>query len=195
MKETNSQIRKQGKTVQQAINISRTNSRSSIAFQGSTPDNFRSQTEAARSMGRLVSYSAERRRLLSIVASDYPQTYLTELFQCSKGTVTAACVHVILFGRGGVPPASFKFSWLCYWGSSCTSSHTEGSPEFSLVYSIYSSVSAAITTAPTEKWVDYSNQLEEFKKNFWDYVGHILRTKHQGDYYRWSWSHTFVSLL
>ena len=88
-------------------------SRSSIAFQGSTPDNFRSRTEAARSMGRLVSYSSERRRLLSIVASDYSQTYLTDLFQCSKSTVTAAPVHAILFGRGGVPPASFKFSRQC----------------------------------------------------------------------------------
>lgn len=113
VKETNSQIRKQGKKVQQAINISGTKSRSSIAFQGSTPDNFRSRTEAARSMGRLVSYSAERRRLLSIVASDYSQSYLTELFQCSKSTVTAARVHGILFGRGGVPPASFKFSRQC----------------------------------------------------------------------------------
>lgn len=42
VKETNSQIRKQGKKVQQAINISGTKSRSYIAFQGSTPDNFRS---------------------------------------------------------------------------------------------------------------------------------------------------------
>jgi len=110
MKETNSQIRKQGKKVQKAINISGTKSRSSIAFQGSTPDNFRSRTEAERSMGRLVSYSAERRRLLSLAASDYLQTYPTELFQCSKSTVIAARVHGILFGQGGVPPASFKFS-------------------------------------------------------------------------------------
>lgn len=113
VKETNSQIRKQGKKIQQAIKISGTKSRSSIAFQGSTPDNFKSRTEAAKSMGRLVSYSAERWRLLSIVASDYSQTYLTELFQCSKSTVTAARVHGILFGRGGVPPASFKFSRQC----------------------------------------------------------------------------------
>lgn len=96
VKETNSQIRKQGKKIQQAIKISGTKSGSSIGFQGSTSDNFKSHTEAAKSMGRLVSYSAERRRLLSIVVSDYSQTYLTELFQCSKSTVTAACVHGIL---------------------------------------------------------------------------------------------------
>lgn len=112
-RETNCQIRKQGKKLTQAINISGTKSSSSIAFQGRTPDCFKSRTEAARSMGRVVCYSAERRRLLSIVAWDYSQSYLTELFQCSKNTVTAARVHSILFGRGGVPPASLKFSRQC----------------------------------------------------------------------------------
>ena len=58
-------------------------------------------------------YSAERCRLFSIFAWDYWQSYLTELFQCSKNTVTAARVHSILFGRGGVPPASLKFSHQC----------------------------------------------------------------------------------
>lgn len=109
-KETNSLIRSKGRKLKQAINISGTMSSSSIAFQGTTPDCFKSRTEAARSMGRVVCYSAERRRLLSIVAAEYPQTYLTELFQCSKSTVTAARVHSILFGRGGFPLASLKFS-------------------------------------------------------------------------------------
>lgn len=112
-KEVNSQIRKQGRKLNQAINISETLSNSSIAFQGNTPDSFRSRTEAACSMGRVVCYSAERRRLLSIVAWDYPQVFLTKLFQCAKSTVTAARVHSILFGRGGVPPASLKFSRQC----------------------------------------------------------------------------------
>ena len=112
-KETNSLIRSKGRKLKQAINISGTMSSSSIAFQGTTPDCFKSRTEAARSMGRVVCYSAERRRLLSIVAAEYPQTYLTELFQCSKSTVTAARVHSILFGRGGVPPASLKFTRQC----------------------------------------------------------------------------------
>ena len=75
---------------------------------------------------------------------------------------------------------------MSYALESCPSSHTEASPQFSLVYSIYNSMSAAIAAAPTEKRVHFSDQLEEFKKNFWDYIGHILRTKHQGDYYRWS---------
>lgn len=38
---------------------------------------------------------------------------MTALFQCSKSTVAAARVHAILFGRGGVPPASVKFSRRC----------------------------------------------------------------------------------
>ena len=112
-REENSAIRKQGKKLAQAINISDILSKSTIALQGSTPDCFKSRMDAARSLGRVVTYSAERRRLLSIVASDYPRTLLTALFQCSKSTVAAARVHAILFGRGGVPPASVKFSRRC----------------------------------------------------------------------------------
>ena len=120
-RETNCQIRKQGKRLTQPINISGTKSSSSIAFQGNTPGCFKSRTEAARSMGRVVCYPAERCRLLSIVALkkksivawDYSQSHLTELLQCSKNTVTAARVHSILFGRCGVPPASLKFSCQC----------------------------------------------------------------------------------
>lgn len=102
-KEVNSEIRKQAKRMSHAINISGTLSKSKIAFKGSTPDSFRSQTDAARNLGRVNYNPAERRRLLSIVASDYLQPLLTKLFQCSKSTVTAARVHAILFGRGGVP--------------------------------------------------------------------------------------------
>ena len=35
------------------------------------------------------------------------------MFKCSNGTVTAARVHHILFGRGGVPPTSLKFTRQC----------------------------------------------------------------------------------
>jgi len=41
-KEANSQIRKQGRKLNHAINISETLANSSIAFQGNTPDCFRS---------------------------------------------------------------------------------------------------------------------------------------------------------
>lgn len=112
-KETKSVIRKQSKKLQQPIKISGTKSNSQIAFQGNTPQSFKTRVDAANSLGRLTTYSAERRRLLSIVAADYPQTFLTEIFKCSKSTVTAARVHRILFGRGGVPPESLKFSRQC----------------------------------------------------------------------------------
>lgn len=89
-------------------------SSSQIAFQGNTSKSFKTRVDAANSLGRLTTYSAERRRLLSIVAADYPQTFLTELFfKCSKSTVTAARVHRVLFGRGGVPPESLKLSRPC----------------------------------------------------------------------------------
>ena len=108
-KETNSLIWKKVQKLQQAIKISGTMSNSHSAFQCKTAQSFRSRTDAANSLGRLTTYSAERRRLLSIVAAEYPQTFLTEMFKCSKSTVTAARVHCILFGRGGVPPSSLKF--------------------------------------------------------------------------------------
>ena len=109
-KETNSLIRRKAQKLKQPIKISGTMSNSQIAFQGKTPQGFRTRTDAAQSMGWLTTYSAERRRLLSIVATYYPQTILTEMFKCSKSTVTAARVHCILFGRGGVPPPSMKLT-------------------------------------------------------------------------------------
>lgn len=112
-KETDSVIRKQSKKLQQAIKISGTKSNSHIALQGNTPQSFKTRVDTANSLGRLTTYSAERRRLLSIVAADYPQTFLTEIFKCSKSTVTAARIHRILFGRGGVPPQRLKFTRQC----------------------------------------------------------------------------------
>ena len=43
------------------------------------------------------------------MALDYPYSYLQKVFGCSPNTVTAARVHCILFGRGGVPPSHLKF--------------------------------------------------------------------------------------
>ena len=78
-----------------------------------TPDHFNHRTDAAYSIGRLTMHGDERRRLLSIVAMDYPHRVLQELFGCSPNTVTAAKVHCILFGRGGTPPSKFIFRRQC----------------------------------------------------------------------------------
>lgn len=134
-KEANSQIRKQGRKLNQAINISETLANSSVAFQGSTPDCSRSRTEAACSMGRVVCYSAERRRLLSIVAWDYPQVFLTKLFQCSKSTITpqeftASCLaeeeypqHLWNF-LASASPEKYSISWLISsWEMTCQGHH------------------------------------------------------------------------
>ena len=87
---------------------------SRISLKGEfTSDQFKHQTDAAKSIGRFTSYADERRRLLSIVAMEYPYRLLQELFGCSPNTVTAAKVHSILFGRGGTPPPKFKFSRQC----------------------------------------------------------------------------------
>ena len=78
-----------------------------------TSDQFKHRTDAAKSIGRLTSYADKRRRLLSIVAMDYPYRLLQELIGCSPNRVTAAKVYCILFGRGGIPPPKFKFSRQC----------------------------------------------------------------------------------
>ena len=78
-----------------------------------TSDQFKHRTDAAKSIGRLTLYADEQRRLLSIVAMDYPSRLLQELLGCSPNTVTAAKVYCILFGPGGTPPPEFKFSRQC----------------------------------------------------------------------------------
>lgn len=78
-----------------------------------TPENFKNRIHAANSIGHLTTFADERRRLLSIVAMDYPYRLLQEMFGCSPNTITAAKVHCILFGRGGTPPSNFKFKRQC----------------------------------------------------------------------------------
>ena len=83
---------------------------SRISKQGETTSGgFRNRVEAAASLGRIRSYSDERRRLLSIVVGEYSYAFLHQVFGCSPNTISAAKVHHILFGRGGVPPAHTKF--------------------------------------------------------------------------------------
>lgn len=78
-----------------------------------TPEEFKNRVVAANSVGRMTYFADERRRLLSIVAMEYPYRFLQEQFGCSPNTVTAARVHSILFGRGGTPPPKFKFRRQC----------------------------------------------------------------------------------
>ncbi|KAK3733839.1 hypothetical protein QZH41_008638 [Actinostola sp. cb2023] len=67
---------------------------------------------------------------------------------------------------------------------SCQNSHNLQSTEFCQVYKIYEKISAAISNVPSDNTEKYKSQLEEFMKTFWVYIGHIIRTKHQGEYYR-----------
>ena len=97
-KEVDKATREQTKALVQPYKIGSTKKDSSIAFDGATPECHKTRTTAARSMGRISTYGAERQRLLSIVALDYPQTLLTRIFNCAKSTVTAARVNCILFG-------------------------------------------------------------------------------------------------
>ena len=83
---------------------------SRLTLAGKMLDNVRSRTEAAKVIGRVRHYGDEKGRLLSIVAGDYPYSTLQQVFGCSPNTVTAARVHCVLFGHGGVPPPELTFS-------------------------------------------------------------------------------------
>ena len=78
-----------------------------------TPEEFKNQVAAANLVGRMTCFANERRRLLSIVAMDYPYRFLQEQFACSPNTVTAPRVHSILLSCGGTPPPKFKFRHQC----------------------------------------------------------------------------------
>ncbi len=78
-----------------------------------SPEHLNNRVDAASSIVRPPCYADVRRRLLSIVAMDYPYIFLQELFQCSSKTITAAKVQCILSGQSGTPPAIFKFSRQC----------------------------------------------------------------------------------
>ena len=112
-KELNKAIRKNAASQTQKILIGDTLKKSRISFSGNTPEIFNSRVDAAKQLARLRTYSDEKRRLLSIVAMDYPYSILQSYFRCSSKTVTAARVHCILFGRGGVPVDKFKFTRQC----------------------------------------------------------------------------------
>ena len=112
-KEANKAIRKNATSQKQKVLIGDTLRKSRISLNGNTPEIFSSRVDAAKQLGRLRCYADEKRRLLSIVAMDYPYSVLQKYFQCSSKTVTAAKVHCILFGRGGVPVEKFKFTHQC----------------------------------------------------------------------------------
>ena len=112
-KELNKAIRKNAASQTQRILNRDTLKKSRISFSGNTPEIFNSPVDAAKQLGRLRTYSDEKRRLLSIVAMDYPYSILQSYFRCSSKTVTAARVHCILFGHGGVPVDKFKFIRQC----------------------------------------------------------------------------------
>lgn len=70
----------------------------------------RNRVDTARAIGRVSKFGDERRRLLSIVAQDFSMSEIQKYFPCSKSTITAARVHAILFGKGGVPRDGLTFT-------------------------------------------------------------------------------------
>ena len=104
-KEASKLVRAQGRKISEKLLIGGTFKESNLQFSGA-----KSRTQAAKFLGRVHKSGDERRRLLSIVALDFPQSVLQSYFLCSKSTITAARVHCLLFGRGGSPQDGLRFT-------------------------------------------------------------------------------------
>lgn len=108
--ETSKLIHAQRAKVSRKLLIGRSMKESKLEVNGADIQGKKSRTEMAKVIGRVSKCSDEQRRLLSIVAWDFSQSVLQSNFHCSKSTITAARVHAILFGRGGVPQDGLKFT-------------------------------------------------------------------------------------
>ena len=109
-REKSKQIQSQRAKVSQKLLIGRSMKDSKLEVSGLEVQGKKSRTEVAKSIGRVSKRGDERRRLLSIVAWDFSQSVLQSYFCCSKSTITAARVHAVLFGRGGVPQDGLHFT-------------------------------------------------------------------------------------
>ena len=107
-KQVTKKISQNAKKQKEKFLIGNTKSQSRLTLEGKILDNVKSRTDAARKIGRVRSYGDEKRRLLSIVATDFPYRTLQQLFGCSPNTVSAATVHCLLFGRGGILPLNLN---------------------------------------------------------------------------------------
>lgn len=67
---------------------------------------------------------------------------------------------------------------------SCNLEHHDQSLEYSKVYSLYDKIDKAVNQLPQPSRDEYSKEMSDFTKSFSEYVGHIIRTKHQSEYYR-----------
>ena len=104
------QIQAQRAKVSQKLLIGRSMKDSNLEVSGLEVQGKKSRTEVAKAIGRVSTHGDKRRRLLSIVAWTFSQSVLQSYFSSSKSTITAARVHAILFGRGGVPQDGLHFT-------------------------------------------------------------------------------------
>ena len=109
-REKSKQIQDQRAKVSQKLLIGRSMKDGKLEVSGLEVQGKKSRTEVAKAIGRVSKRGDERRRLLSIVAWDFSQSVLQSYLSCSKSTITAARVHAILFGRGGVPQDGLHFT-------------------------------------------------------------------------------------
>lgn len=107
-KESSKIIRAQGAKVANKLLIGDSLKKSNLSVSG--VGQGKNRIETAQAIGRLSKSGDERRRLLSIVARDFSMSDLQDYFPGSKSTITAARVHAILFGRGGVPRDGLSFT-------------------------------------------------------------------------------------
>lgn len=70
--------------------------------------------------------------------------------------------------------------------ASCSEQHQAVSSDILVMHNVHSSISQSLdppSDEPTK--CDLHARLQEFFKVHYDYLAHLLRTKHQGDYYKY----------
>ena len=74
---------------------------------------------------------------------------------------------------------------LFYAFGHCNESHPDSSDHFTTFYDLCELVSDAITTITDEEQRgELTGQWSDSIKTHWSYCAHLMRTKHQADYYR-----------
>jgi len=106
-KQVTKKINQNAKKQKEKFLIGNTKSQSRLTLEGKMLDNVKSRTDAARKIGQVRHYGDEKRRLLSIVATDFPHRTLQQLFGCSpnshrcQSSLETLSKHLRQLGGGG----------------------------------------------------------------------------------------------
>ena len=66
----------------------------------------------------------------------------------------------------------------------CEKSHDQAS-EFDKIYEVHSVIHQDVGRLSDSYKQKKLKELDEIMEIFWDYISHLIRARHQGDYYRY----------